>query len=69
MGKRGNPEFGKKYKADLKTDEPLSEQVKVLMHSKTKNRLKTLADLKECSVQDLIRSAIDLYLCEDLHER
>lgn len=62
MARRGNPDFGTKYRFDYGRDEPLSEQVKVLMHSEMKNRLKNLAELNECSVPDVIREAIDKYL-------
>jgi hypothetical protein len=58
----GNPDFGSKYRFDYGRDEPLSEQVKVLMHSQTKYQLKNLADQKNCTVPDLIRAAIDQYL-------
>jgi predicted DNA-binding protein len=62
MPRRGNPDFGTKYRFDYGRDEPLSEQVKVLMHSKMKARLKNLADRNNCTVPDLIRDAIDKYL-------
>ncbi len=58
----GNPDFGTKYRFDYGRDEPLSEQVKVLMHPQMKCQLKNLAQQKECTVPDLIREAIDLYL-------
>ncbi|WP_315787899.1 CopG family transcriptional regulator [Fischerella sp. JS2] len=58
----GNPDFGTKYRFDYGRDEPLSEQVKVLMHPHMKCQLKNLADQKKCTVPDLIREAIDLYL-------
>ena len=62
MKRRGNPDFGTKYRFDYGRDEPLSEQVKVLMYPEMKHRLKNLASLNQCSVPDLIREAIDLYL-------
>ena len=62
MKRRGNPDFGTKYRFDYGRDEPLSEQVKVLMYPEMKDRLKNLASLNQCSVPDLIREAIDLYL-------
>ncbi len=58
----GNPDFGKKYRFDYGREEPLSEQVKVLMHPKVKQQLKNLADQKKCTVPDIIRAAIDQYL-------
>jgi len=65
---RGNPDFGTKYRFDYGREEPLSEQVKVLMHIKTKNQLKTLAEEKQCTVPDLIRVAIDEYLANSLSD-
>ncbi|ELS04843.1 Replication regulatory protein RepB [Xenococcus sp. PCC 7305] len=64
MSKRGNPDFGTKYKFYYGRDEPLSEQVKVLMHPKMKNQLKALAEEQKCSIPDVIRDAIDKYLNE-----
>ncbi len=58
----GNPDFGTKYRFDYGRDEPLSEQVKVLMHPQMKQELKNLADLEKCTVPDLIREAIEQYL-------
>ncbi|MBD2666231.1 CopG family transcriptional regulator [Richelia sinica FACHB-800] len=58
----GNPDFGTKYRFDYGRDEPLSEQVKVLMHPQMKDQLKHLADLEKCTVPDLIREAIEQYL-------
>jgi hypothetical protein len=62
MAGRGNPDFGTKYRFDYGRDEPLSEQVKVLMHSQMKARLKNLADQNQCTVPDVIREAIERYL-------
>jgi predicted DNA-binding protein len=62
MAARGNPDFGTKYRFDYGRDEPLSEQVKVLMHSKMKARLENLADKNKCTIPDVIREAIDKYL-------
>jgi predicted DNA-binding protein len=62
MTPRGNPDFGTKYRFDYGRDEPLSEQVKVLMHSKMKSQLKNLAAQNKCTVPDVIREAIDKYL-------
>jgi hypothetical protein len=58
----GNPDFGTKYRFDNGRDEPLSEQVKVLMQEKMKHQLKDLADQKNCTVPDVIRAAIEQYL-------
>jgi hypothetical protein len=70
MSRRGgNPDFGTKYRFDNGREEPLSEQVKVLMHPNTKNQLKILADEKKCSVPDLIRTAIDEYLANRLIDK
>lgn len=62
MKRRGNPDFGTKYRFDYGRDKPLSEQVKVLMHPEMKHRLKTLASSNKCTVPDIIREAIDKYL-------
>lgn len=62
MKRRGNPDFGTKYRFDYGREKPLSEQVKVLMYPEMKDRLKNLASLNKCSVPDLIREAIDRYL-------
>lgn len=59
---RGNPEFGVKYRFDYGREEPLSSQVKVLMHPNVKEELKNLADQQNCTVPDIIREAIELYL-------
>ncbi len=58
----GNPDFGTKYRFDYGRDEPLSEQVKVLMNTSMKHQLKNMADQNKCSVPDLVRAAIDQYL-------
>lgn len=58
----GNPDFGTKYRFDYGREEPLSEQVKVLVHPQTKRQLKALADQRNCTVPDLVRSAIEQYL-------
>ncbi|VEP12899.1 conserved hypothetical protein [Hyella patelloides LEGE 07179] len=58
----GNPDFGTKYRFDYGRDEPLSEQVKVLMHPNMKHQLKNLASENKCTVPDVIREAIDRYL-------
>lgn len=65
---KGNPDFGTKYRFDNGREQPLSEQVKVLMLPETKNLLKELADKKDCTVPDLIRAAIDEYLATLLEE-
>jgi hypothetical protein len=62
MAARGNPDFGTKYRFDYGREEPLSEQVKVLMHSKMKEKLKNLAEQNQCTVPDVIREAIERYL-------
>ncbi|BAZ22014.1 hypothetical protein NIES4073_28950 [Kalymmatonema gypsitolerans NIES-4073] len=58
----GNPDFGTKYRFGYGREEPLSEQVKVLMHPSMKQQLKNLADQENCTVPDLIREAIEQYL-------
>ncbi len=58
----GNPDFGTKYRFDYGREEPLSEQVKVLVHPQTKRQLKALADQRNCTVPDLVRAAIEQYL-------
>ncbi|MBW4606832.1 MAG: CopG family transcriptional regulator [Hassallia sp. WJT32-NPBG1] len=58
----GNPDFGSKYRIISSREEPLSEQVKVLMHLDMKQQLKNLADQENCTVPDLIREAIEQYL-------
>jgi hypothetical protein len=58
----GNPDFGTKYRFDYGRAEPLSEQVKVLVHPQTKRQLKALADQRNCTVPDLVRAAIEQYL-------
>ncbi len=60
--KGGNPDFGTKYRFDYGRDEPLSAQVKAQVHPIVKQQLKHLADQKECTVPDLIRTAIDQFL-------
>ena len=58
----GNPEFGTKYKNDFGRDRPLTEQIKAVVYPETKEKLKSLADEKNCSVPDLVRAAIEQYL-------
>ena len=58
----GNPDFGHKYRFDYGRDEPLSEKVFVLMYPTMKRQLKNLAEQENCSVPDVIRTAIDQYL-------
>lgn len=58
----GNPDFGTKYKFDYGRDEPLSEQVKVLMNPQMKQELKSLANQNQCTIPDLIRTAIDQFI-------
>ena len=60
--KGGNPDFGTKYRFDYGRDEPLSAQVKAQVHPAVKQRLKNLADQNQCTVPDLIRTAIDQFL-------
>jgi len=67
--KIGNPDFGTKYRFDYGREQPLSEQVKVLMLPDTKNQLKKIADQKNCTVPDLIRAAIDNYLATESIEQ
>lgn len=64
----GNPDFGTKYRFDYGREEPLSEQVKVLVHPQTKRQLKALADQRNCTVPDLVRSAIEQYLASTQKE-
>ena len=59
---KGNPEFGKKYRAERKTSEALSEQVGTRVPPKTKLQLKEIADKENCSIPDLVRAAIEQYL-------
>lgn len=61
----GNPDFGAKYRFDYGREEPLSEQVKVLVHPQTKRQLKNLASQRNCTVPDLVRAAIDQYLANE----
>lgn len=59
---KGNPEFGKKYRAERKSSEALLEQVGTRVPIKTKLQLKEIADKENCSVPDLVRAAIEQYL-------
>jgi hypothetical protein len=61
----GNPDFGTKYRFDYGREEPLSEQVKAQVHPSVKLQLKNLAEQKQCTVPDLIREAIELYLTRE----
>lgn len=60
----GNPDFGVKYRFDYGREEPLSEQVKVLMHSKMKEELKNIANSENCTIPDLVRAALEQYLAQ-----
>ena len=58
----GNPDFGTRYRFDNGREKPLSEQIKTLVLPETKNQLKILADEKNCTVPDIVRTAIEQYL-------
>jgi hypothetical protein len=65
----GNPDFGKKYRFDYGRAKPLKEQVKVLMYTEMRSDLQELAEGKSCTVQDLIREAIEQYLASNKMEK
>jgi hypothetical protein len=58
----GNPDFGTKYRFDYGRNEPFSEKVLVLMYTRMKSQLNSLAKERNCSVPDVIRVAIEQYL-------
>lgn len=58
----GNPDFGTKYRFDYGRDKPLTAQVKAQVSPEVKEKLRILAQQRECSVPDVLRSAIDEYL-------
>ncbi len=59
---RGNPDFGTKYKFNYGREKPLTEQVKAVVYPEMKEKLKKLAEKKQCTVPDLIRDALEQYL-------
>jgi hypothetical protein len=61
----GNPDFGTKYKANYGRLYPLSEQVKAQVYPDVKEKLKKLAEEKNCTVPDLVRMAIDSFLSKE----
>ena len=63
--RRGNPDFGTKYRFDFGRKEPLSAKVTAQVYPKVKQELKDLAEEKNCTVPDVIRAAIDRYLAEE----
>ncbi len=58
----GNPDFGVKYRFDYGRDEPLTEQVKAVVSPTVKEELRQLASARNCTVPDLIREALNVYL-------
>lgn len=64
----GNPDFGIKYRGELKGEVALSEQVKASIDPQMKLQLKKLAETKNCTVPDVIRAAIEQYLAESVSE-
>jgi hypothetical protein len=58
----GNPDFGTKYKLNFGREKPLTAQVKAVVYPETKEKLKQLAEQQNCTVPDLIRTAIQQYL-------
>lgn len=66
---RGNPDFGVKYRFDYGRSEPLSAQVKAQVSPILKEKLKLLADKQSCTVPDIIREALELYVSsKDIRE-
>lgn len=63
--KRGNPEFGTKYRTPRKEEIPFDAQIKIDIHSQTKSKVVKLAREKNCSVPDLVREALYRYLGSD----
>lgn len=61
----GNPDFGRKYKTARKTTKELSEQVGTRVDLALKSKLKEVANKKNCSVPDLVRAAIEMYLLNE----
>lgn len=59
---KGNPEFGTKYRAPKKVEDVLSEQVSARIAAETKLQLKKLAKSNNCSIPDIVRTAIEQYL-------
>lgn len=58
----GNPDFGTKYRLSYGRDKPLTDQVKAVVYPEIKQKLKELADKKNCTVPDLVREALEMYL-------
>jgi hypothetical protein len=65
----GNPDFGTKYKFDFGRERPLTAQVKAVVYPEIKEKLKILAEERQCTVPDLIRDALEQYLNEESQEK
>jgi hypothetical protein len=64
----GNPDFGTKYKFDFGRERPLTAQVKAVVYPEIKEKLKKLAQERQCTVPDVIRDALEQYLNEENQE-
>ncbi|MGK7930272.1 MAG: ribbon-helix-helix protein, CopG family [Microcystaceae cyanobacterium] len=64
----GNPDFGTKYRFYFGREHPLTEQVKVLMDSDMKNQLKRLAKEENCSIPEIVRTAIKEYVAKQIEQ-
>jgi len=60
--KPGNPDFGKKWKAEPVGEEPLKARSEVRMTTETKQELAILAKAQNKSISEVIRDAIIYYL-------
>ncbi len=58
----GNPDFGTKFRFNYGREKPLSAQVKAQVSPEVKQKLTDLAEMQNCTVPDIIRTAIDEYL-------
>lgn len=64
MNPKGNPEFGTKYKFNYGRNKPFASSITTRVPQETELQLKEIADKDNCSIPDLIREAINLYLAK-----
>ena len=60
--KKGNPDFGTKYRFQQKGESTFDSQLKARVYSDTKDKFSQLAEEKGVTVPDVVREALYKYL-------
>ena len=63
--KKGNPDFGTKYKFQQKGESTFDAQLKARVYSETKDKFSQLAEERGVTIPDIVREALDKYLEEN----